>query len=184
MSSYPKNYCHERNVMGQAISLQGTNPKECHTTRLRVVLHFSSGLVERTKRECAWKSPHARNFHLSPPRLAFLAWGDFHMRLRFARSTIPEEKWGLLVVYYTTRAPRNLSQLWNKKFDDIRNLLLQRVTWREWILHPEKGKDTRNFIPQGISHPQGCDTRGTTHCAKGLIIGPRTRSPKTTAKLI
>ena len=34
-------------------------------------------------------------------RLAFLAWGDFHVRSRFARSTIPEsiaeEKWGLLV---------------------------------------------------------------------------------------
>ena len=29
-----------------------------------------------------------------PPRLAFLAWGDFHARLRFARSTIPEEKMG------------------------------------------------------------------------------------------
>ena len=24
----------------------------------------------------------------------FLAWGDFHARLRFFRSTIPEEKWG------------------------------------------------------------------------------------------
>ena len=24
----------------------------------------------------------------------FLAWGDFHVRSRFARSTIPEEKWG------------------------------------------------------------------------------------------
>ena len=23
----------------------------------------------------------------------FLAWGDFHARSRFARSTIPEEKW-------------------------------------------------------------------------------------------
>ena len=34
----------------------------------------------------------------NPPRLAFLAWGDFHVRLRFARSAIPEEKWGLLVV--------------------------------------------------------------------------------------
>ena len=30
-----------------------------------------------------------------PPRVSpFLAWGDFH-----ARSIIPEEKWGLLVVY-------------------------------------------------------------------------------------
>ena len=25
--------------------------------------------------------------------LPFLAWDDFHARLRFARSTIPEEKW-------------------------------------------------------------------------------------------
>jgi len=24
----------------------------------------------------------------------FPAWGDFHARSRFARSTIPEEKWG------------------------------------------------------------------------------------------
>ena len=29
-------------------------------SRLRVVPHFSSGIVERTKRERAWKSPHAR----------------------------------------------------------------------------------------------------------------------------
>ena len=29
------------------------------------------------------------------PRVSpFLAWGDFHAPLRFARSTIPEEKWG------------------------------------------------------------------------------------------
>ena len=32
---------------------------------------------------------------LSPLRVSpFLAWGDFHARSRFARSTIPEEKWG------------------------------------------------------------------------------------------
>ena len=31
----------------------------------------------------------------SPHRVSpFLAWGDFHGRLHFARSTIPEEKWG------------------------------------------------------------------------------------------
>ena len=28
--------------------------------RLRVFPHFSSGIVERAKRERAWKSPHAR----------------------------------------------------------------------------------------------------------------------------
>ena len=43
--------------------------------RLRVVPHFSSRIVERAKRERAWKSPHAR---------------DFHARSRFARSTILE----------------------------------------------------------------------------------------------
>ena len=32
---------------------------------------------------------------LSPRRVqAFLAWSDLHARLRFARSTIPEEQWG------------------------------------------------------------------------------------------
>ena len=36
---------------------------------------------------------------LSDRRDPFLAWGDFHARSRFARSTIPEEKWGLFVVY-------------------------------------------------------------------------------------
>ena len=29
----------------------------------------------------------------------FLAWGDFHARSRFALSTIPEDKWRLLVAY-------------------------------------------------------------------------------------
>ena len=68
---------------------QTTNNSSCG---LRVVPHFSSGIVERAKRERAWKSPHARqsDTRVSP----FLAWGDFHASSRFARSTIPEEKWG------------------------------------------------------------------------------------------
>ena len=32
------------------------------------------------------------NESLSPPRLAFLAWGDFHAPSRFARSTIPKRQ--------------------------------------------------------------------------------------------
>ena len=53
--------------------------------RRRVVPHFSSGIVERAKRE----------IFLSPRRVSpFLAWVDFHARSRFARSAIPEEKWG------------------------------------------------------------------------------------------
>ena len=46
----------------------------------------------------AWALSVVPHFSLSPPRLAFLAWGDFHARSSFARSTIPKEKWGLLVV--------------------------------------------------------------------------------------
>ena len=146
--SYPKNSCHEGNVVGQAISLQGTNPKECHTTRLRVVPHFSSGLVEPAIRACAWKSPHARNFSLSPPRLAFLTWGDFHERLRFARSTIPEEKWGLLVVYYTARAPRDLSQFWwhKESFTPESSMTQVNLTSRKSVGHKEF-YTPRNFTP-------------------------------------
>ena len=35
-------------------------------------------------------TPREKRRHVSP----FLAWVDFHARSRFARSTIPEEKWG------------------------------------------------------------------------------------------
>ena len=66
--------------------------------RLGVVPHFSEGIVERAKRERAWKSPHARKgdaVFFSPRCVSpFLAWVDFHVRSRFVRSTIPEEKWG------------------------------------------------------------------------------------------
>ena len=45
---------------------------------------------------------------ITPRRVSpFLAWGDFHARLRFARSIIPEEKWG------TTRS---LSRFLNEIF--------------------------------------------------------------------
>ena len=42
--------------------------------RLTIIFHFSLSMLR-----C-----------VSP----FLAWSDFHTRSRFARSTIPEEKWG------------------------------------------------------------------------------------------
>ena len=68
-----------------------------------VVPHLSSGIVERAKSERARENHSTRekatrggdhiflsSRHVSP----FLAWGDFHARSRFARSTIPEDKWG------------------------------------------------------------------------------------------
>ena len=112
-------------------------------TRLRVVPHFSSGIVEPAKRERAWKLPHARKGDTrwgerkmtSPHRVSpFLAWGDFHAHSRLARSTIPEEKWG------TTRSQGGdqlsflvTQRLWSlDKTSPIHShlrLLLSRVTY-------------------------------------------------------
>ena len=52
-------------------------------SRLRVVPHFSSGRVERAKRERAWKSLHARKARrsLSLPRVAFSRLGWFSRAL-------------------------------------------------------------------------------------------------------
>ena len=54
----------------------------------------------------------------------FLAWGDFHARSRFARSTIPEEKWGLLVVYRSNRLfiHVTLKSLQKQSFESARDI--------------------------------------------------------------
>ena len=66
-------------------------------TRLRVVPIFPQEFYRERKRECAWKSPHARKarrgsvlfFSLLSASRLYIAWGDFHVRSRLARSTIP-----------------------------------------------------------------------------------------------
>ena len=105
--------------------------------RVQVVPHFSWGIVGQAKRERAWKLPRARKgdtrrgerkmrdcrHFLSPWRVPpFLAWGDFHGRSRFARFTIPEEKWG------TTRSllqlkTQNITESSESKVDIVINLL-------------------------------------------------------------
>ena len=57
------------------------------SARLRVVPHFSSGIVERARVKI---TPREKRLHAVC--LAFLEWGDFHAHSRFARSTIPEDK--------------------------------------------------------------------------------------------
>ena len=69
---------------------RGSGRERGGNARLRAVPIFPQG---KTKRKAS-----ARENHPTPPRLAFLAWGDFYARSPFARSTIPEEKWGLIVV--------------------------------------------------------------------------------------
>ena len=73
-------------TVADTVKLLHRDRRDLNLSRLRVVPHFSSRIVERAKRERAWKSPR----RVSP----FLAWGDFHARSRFAPSTILEEKWG------------------------------------------------------------------------------------------
>ena len=85
--------------MTRAMTAQGE--KESHWMRLIDLegdTNFTPKSVGREGSK-AWALSVVPHFSLSPPRLAFLAWGDFHARSRFARSTIPKEKWGLLVVY-------------------------------------------------------------------------------------
>ena len=47
----------------------------------------------------AWVLSVVPHFSLSLSSLVFLVWGDFHACSHFACCTIPEEEWGLLVVY-------------------------------------------------------------------------------------
>ena len=75
-----------------------------NSRRLRVVPHFSSGIVARAKRERAWTSPHAKkgdtrrgerkNFFLSPPRVAFSRVGWFSRAFALCSLYYPWGKMG------------------------------------------------------------------------------------------
>ena len=71
--------------------------------RLRVVSYFCSDTGDRTKRERAWKSPHARKgdtrrgerkFSLFPPLVAFSRVGWFSRALAFRSLDYPWGKMG------------------------------------------------------------------------------------------
>ena len=87
-----------------SFSLSKLNFQWWSRNRLRVVPHFSSGIYSRASETQARVKirPREKRRHtagrgkncLSPPRVTFSRMGDFHSRSRFARFTIPEEKWG------------------------------------------------------------------------------------------
>ena len=60
---------------------------------------------------------------LSPRRVSpFLAWGDFHVRSRFARSTIPEDKWGttrVVGVAFKDMCSYVATKKWSRPISDI-----------------------------------------------------------------
>ena len=49
---------------------------------------------QQSERNASVRQNHPTREQVTRGVSPFLAWGDFHMRSRFARSTIPEEKWG------------------------------------------------------------------------------------------
>ena len=84
---------------------------------------MSSGIVERAKRERHENHP-TRKRRLSPRCVSpFLAWGDFHARWRFARSTIPKDKWGTTRSLVSTSIPLvMLEQFCNQLNDKIKTI--------------------------------------------------------------
>ena len=124
-------------------------------TRLWAVPHFPSVIVERTKRDGAWKSPHARKARRSgeSPRLAFLAWGDFHPRSRLGRSISLRENEALPVVYSMMSIIEHFTDFlggyrafqrgkWSilvgkQKYNVQHRLQMHFATQNVWKLHPE-----------------------------------------------
>ena len=69
--------------------------------KLRVVPHFSSGVVERAKRERAWKSPHAeREFFSLPAACRLFSRGEIFTRARVSLAPQSLRKNGELLVVY------------------------------------------------------------------------------------
>ena len=91
------------------------------------------------------------------PREKKLAWGDFHARSRFARSTIPEEKWGLLVVYTWLKYPSVVR--WSCYF----LLLLAHFALSRW-LRPRAATLFSYSVEQNAR-----DTKVTTRVTEGAI---------------
>ena len=71
--------------------------------RLRVDPIFPQG--QQSERNATGRENHSTREEVTHRESPFLAWGHFHTRSRFARSTIPVEKWG------TTRSLNTTSLL-------------------------------------------------------------------------
>ena len=59
------------------LNISHEKPSIVAEPRLRVVPHFSSGIVERAKRKHAWKSPHARKGDTRRGEIYFLSFNFF-----------------------------------------------------------------------------------------------------------
>ena len=96
----------------------------------------------------------------------FLAWGDFHARSHFSRSTIPEEKWGTtrsLLVCEQKLYPTWFS-CWRKRYlvqrSRLRNIeniprILLKIVWKNsWHgLNSLRGTNVLNVLfPGGYCH--------------------------------
>ena len=84
---------------GNTECLDGSDEADCQDGEYYGTWNSNSPTNSSRKRRLHLDRLHLRE--MTPgekARRTFLAWDDFHARSRFTRSTIPEEKWGLLVV--------------------------------------------------------------------------------------
>ena len=77
--------------------------------RLRVVPHFSSGIVERVKRKHAWKSPHARK--------GYTRWGERRMRVSHFSLSLPHVTFSRIGWFSCVLTFRSLYYPWGKMGD-------------------------------------------------------------------
>ena len=89
------------------------------------------------------KNEIKNHFRLSPPHLAFLAWGDFHTHLPFAPSTIPEGKWGLFVVQSVVILKKRLkrSGIWQMSFVTQLSKMINVKSWNNIVPSPGGSSD-------------------------------------------
>ena len=110
----------------------------------------------------AWALSVVPHFSLSLLSLVFLAWCAFHACLRFAHCTIPEEKWGLLVVYCILYLYHRCTPLTNQFLSSAVECRLK-VTRYPLRLHGILGwrhRGTRMVSPSTVGNTERGPTRG------------------------
>ena len=95
---------------------------------------------------------------ITPRVSSFLAWGDFHARSRFARSTIPEEKWGTTrsLQEHSLRLKKLISQGPEDAMLKIRRPVHKRLFKSNRVLRPGGGTVSLRGVNFGFWSHLGC----------------------------
>ena len=110
--------------------------------RLWVVPHFPSGIVERAKRECAWKSPHARTARRGGETVRVWRWiwtGIVNWYGDPVSEKVVPVSWRTPLSLLTACSKRTTSKamqyFWRQSSAEEAE-----ISWRERLNHKERGK--------------------------------------------